>query len=181
VTASIKGVRCLEEGRGFRSWLFQDWAVNQNRPDSQLILLGFRFGQWARWHWGVFGKKIVEPAWWMFGWILGIEIPLKVEIGERLRLYHPNGILLNPESRIGADCHLRHGVIVGNRLDRNGKESKIPRIGNNVELGASCAILGDVEVGSHAKIGALAVVVKNVPDSAVVVGNPGRVVRIDAT
>ncbi len=52
-------------------------------------------------------------------------------------------------------------------------------LGDDVELGTGCVVIGSVHVGDHARIGALAVVTKSVPDWAVVVGNPGRVLRID--
>ena len=52
-------------------------------------------------------------------------------------------------------------------------------MGNDVDLGAGCCVIGDLVVGDHARIGALAIVLKSVPAWAVVVGNPGRVIRID--
>ncbi len=80
---------------------------------------------------------------------------------------------------LGNDCHLRHNVTIGNRVDRDGNEVGVATIGDAVELGAGCAVVGDLHVGDHARIGALAVVVMSVPAWAVVVGNPGRVIRID--
>jgi putative colanic acid biosynthesis acetyltransferase WcaB len=71
-------------------------------------------------------------------------------------------------------------VTIGNRIDRDGNEGGWPTLGDDVELGAGCAVIGDLAVGDHARIGALAVVVKSVPEWGVVVGNPGRVIRIDA-
>jgi serine acetyltransferase len=59
---------------------------------------------------------------------------------------------------VGSDCHLRHGVTVGNRVDRTGNELGVASVGDDVELGAGCMILGDLHVGDHARIGALAVV-----------------------
>ena len=74
---------------------------------------------------------------------------------------------------------LRQGVTVGNRVDRMGNELGTARLGDDVELGAGCCVIGDVDVGDHARIGALAMVLKSVPAWGVVVGNPGRVIRID--
>ena len=64
-------------------------------------------------------------------------------------------------------------------MDRAGNELGVASIGDDVDLGAGCAVIGAVHVGDHARIGALAVVTKSVPAWAVVVGNPGRVIRID--
>jgi serine acetyltransferase len=169
-------IRCLEEEAKMSIWLRQDWKVNRGRVDSQIVLFTFRMFQWARWHWGFVGKRL-EPLWWLLGWSLGIEIPLAVEIGPRLRLYHPNGILINPKAVLGADCHLRHGVVIGNRLDRHGRELGLPIVGNNVELGVNCVLLGNIRLGNNVKVGASAVVVKNVAENCAVVGNPGRIIH----
>ncbi len=119
------------------------------------------------------------PYWWLTRLVIGIEIDPTVEIGPRLALFHPHSIVLNPRTRIGSDCQLRQGVTVGNRTDRDGAELGIATIGNHVELGAGCVVVGDLHVGDHARIGALAVVTKSVPEWAVVVGNPSRVLRVD--
>ncbi|WP_419181640.1 serine O-acetyltransferase [Novosphingobium mangrovi (ex Huang et al. 2023)] len=52
---------------------------------------------------------------------------------------------------------------------------KVPRIGNNVDIGAHAIILGDIVIGDNCTIGAGAVVVKDVPAGSTVVGNPGRI------
>ena len=162
-----------------RQWVFQDWGVNVSRPDSQLLLAWFRLAQWARHRWSWWARLIVTPYWWIAGMILGVELPLDGDVGPRLRLYHPHSIVLSPVTGIGADCHLRHGVTIGNRGERDGSELGTATIGADVDLGAGCAVIGDLHVGDHARIGALAVVTKAVPPWAVVVGNPGRVIRID--
>jgi serine acetyltransferase len=55
----------------------------------------------------------------------------------------------------------------------------VASVADHVEMGAGCAAIGDLHVGDHARVGALAVVLKSVPEWGVVVGNPGRVVRDD--
>ena len=164
---------------GFREWVLQDWQVNAERPESQWLLAWFRLAQWADEHWGKLARLIVTPYWLIVSLVVSIELPVSVTIGPRLRLYHPHGIVLSPTCALGSDCHLRQGVTVGNRVDREGNELGVARIGNDVELGAGCCVIGDVEVGDHARIGALAIVLKSVPPWATVVGNPGRVIRIN--
>jgi serine acetyltransferase len=166
-------------GMRFRAWVLQDWQVNAGRPDSQLFLAWFRLAQWAAERWGALARIVVTPYWWIPSLVLGIELPVSAKIGPRMRLYHPHGIVLNPNCTFGSDCHLRHGVTIGNRVDRTGNELGVASVGNDVELGTGCVIIGDLHVGDHARIGALAVVLDSVPAWGVVVGNPGRVIRVE--
>jgi putative colanic acid biosynthesis acetyltransferase WcaB len=164
---------------GFREWVLQDWQVNAERRESQLILAWFRLAQWSTLHWGPLARWVVAPYWWTVSLVVGVELPVTTAIGPRLRLYHPHGIVLHPRCALGSDCHLRQGVTIGNRIDRMGNETAVARVGDDVELGAGCVVLGDVEIGDHARIGALAIVLDPVPAWGVVVGNPGRVIRVD--
>jgi serine acetyltransferase len=164
----------------FGRWLVQDWAVNKGYPDSQLILVAFRLAQWARAEWGVFGWLVFVPYWLLVSNVLGLELQPLAYIGPRLRMPHPHGIVLNGGVRIGADCLLRHNVTIGNVVRRDGTEVGVASLGDGVELGAGCVVVGAVHVGDHARIGALCVVTKDVPAWGVVVGNPARLVRIDS-
>lgn len=162
-----------------RHWVLQDWSVNRGRPECQLLLAWFRVAQWAASHWGELSRLVVSPYWLVSSLVLGVELPVTASIGPRLRLYHPHCIVINPHAAIGSDCRLRHGVTIGNRVDREDRELGVATVGDDVELGAGCVVLGDVHVGDHARIGALAVVIASVPAWGVAVGNPARVVRID--
>ncbi len=162
-----------------RTWIFQDWAANAGRPESQLLLAWFRLAQWAAGHWGPLTRLGVTPYWLISSLLLGMELPVTATVGPRLHLHHRNGIVLSPRCRLGSDCHLRHGVTIGNKVDRAGKEFGVASVGDHADLGAGCAVIGNIHVGDHARIGALAVVTKSVPAWAVVVGNPGRVIRVD--
>jgi serine acetyltransferase len=170
----------LPMGRGgMREWVFQDWAVNVGRPDVQFLLAWFRLAQWARYRWSWKARLVVTPYWWFTRMVVGVELPLDGDVGPRLRLYHPQNIVVNPGTSMGADCRLRHGVTIGNRVDRDENELGSATIGEGVDLGAGCVVIGDVHVGDHARIGALAVVTRSVPPWAVVARNPGQVIRID--
>lgn len=92
------------------------------------------------------------------------------KIGKGMRLFHPYATVLNAES-IGDNFSCLHLVTLG------GKGEGRPIIGNNVALGANVTVIGDVRIGDNAEIGAGSVVVKDVPDNAIVVGNPGRVIK----
>ena len=161
-------------------WVRQDLRVNAGRPDAQLVLVWFRLAQWALHHWGLLGRVAIgAPYLLSSSLVVGCELPAAARIGPRLRLYHPHGIVLSPHTTLGADCHLRHGVTIGNRTDRDGRDLGVATVGDDVDLGAGCAIIGDVHVGDHARVGALALVAKSVPAWSVVVGNPARVLRVD--
>lgn len=163
-----------------RAFVLQDRAANAGRPDSQAVLALFRFGQWAHRHWGRPGRVLSLGAMIVSSVGFGVELPSRCQIGPGLRLYHPHSIVLNPGVRMGADCQLRHNTTLGNIVDRDGTERGNPVLGDGVDLGAGCAVLGPITVGDHARVGSLAVVTKDVPAWAVVVGNPAKVLRIDA-
>jgi len=162
-----------------REWVFQDWRVNAGRPEQQVLLALFRLAQRAASRWGRARLVAVVP-YWIVSSLLGIELPVGAAVGPRLRLYHMSGIVLSPHCTVGSDCQLRHGVTVGNTVDRAGRELGVATIGDGVELGAGCAVIGGIHVGDHARIGALATVTKSVPPWGVVVGNPGQLIRVEA-
>lgn len=87
---------------------------------------------------------------------------------------HPYSTVLNAKS-IGKNCSFRQCTTLGNK--RDGECTNGPTLGDNVTIGANVCIIGDISIGNNVQIGAGAVVVKNVPDNAVVVGNPARVVK----
>lgn len=107
--------------------------------------------------------------------LTGIELPPDAVIGPRLRIWHGSNIVINPGVVIGADCVIRQGVTIGNvQID-----GPVPRIGDNVNIGAYAQILGDVSVGDGANIGAMAVVLRDVPAGATAVGVPARIIERD--
>lgn len=91
------------------------------------------------------------------------------KIGGGLQLAHPYATILNAES-IGENVYINHLVTVG---EKNGKR---PTIEDGVELHANCIVIGGITIGKNAKIGAGAVVTKNVPENAIAVGNPAKII-----
>ncbi|SMY07370.1 serine O-acetyltransferase [Flavimaricola marinus] len=98
------------------------------------------------------------------------EIHLTTQIGGGLRIPHPNGIVIHPDSVIGPNCTIMAQVTLG-----SGREHGVPRIGGHVDIGAGAKLLGPITVGDHAQIGANAVVTKDVPAGHVAVGIPARI------
>jgi serine O-acetyltransferase len=104
----------------------------------------------------------------------GVEIHPGVQIGEGLFIDHGMGVVIGETTIIGDDCHLNQGVTLGGTSNRH--EKRHPTLGKGVTVGAGAALIGAIEVGDHARIGAGSVVVTNVPEYATVVGVPGKVV-----
>lgn len=104
-------------------------------------------------------------------WVLTTEIPWGTRIGGGLRIYHGAGIVINNATVIGRNVGIRQHVTLGN----SGETGPCPVIEDDVELGAGCIVLGGITVGRGARVGAGAVVTKDVPPGATVVGNPARV------
>lgn len=94
------------------------------------------------------------------------------EFGPGFVLVHSDGVVINGSVRGGRDVKVEHQVTIG------AEKRQSPVIGDGVFLGAGCKVLGAVTVGDRAKVGANAVVVKDVPADATVVGIPAKVVRI---
>ena len=94
------------------------------------------------------------------------------EIGPGLVILQSFGIVINSSVRAGRNLVLEHGVTIG------AEKGQSPVLGDNVFIGAGAKIIGPVRVGSDVKIGANAVVTRDLPDGATAVGIPARVVRI---
>lgn len=100
----------------------------------------------------------------------GIEIHPGAVIGRRLVIDHGMGIVIGETSIVGDDVLIYHGVTLG--ALSNEKKRRHPIIGDNVLIGANASILGAVKVGNNAKIGAHALVLKDVEAKEVVFGIP---------
>ena len=107
-------------------------------------------------------------------WLTGIEIHPGAVIGRRFFIDHGLGVVIGETTVIGDDCTLYQGVTLGGTSWDKGKRH--PSLANNVVVGAGAKVLGPFEVGEGARIGSNAVVVKEVPAGATMVGIPARMV-----
>ena len=85
-----------------------------------------------------------------------------------------NGIIMSPDAHIGKNCTIFHQVTIGNDYR---KLENVPTIGDNVTIFPGAKIVGKVHVGNNCKIGANAVVVKDVPDNSLVVVGEQRIIQ----
>ncbi|MFO7593634.1 MAG: serine O-acetyltransferase [Pseudomonadota bacterium] len=108
-------------------------------------------------------------------WFTGIEIHPGATIGRRFFIDHGMGVVIGETAIIGDDCTIYHGVTLGGTSWRKGKRH--PTLENNVVVGAGAKVLGPITIGSGARIGSNAVVVKSIPTATTVVGVPGRIVK----
>ena len=104
----------------------------------------------------------------------GVEIHPAAQLGRRLLIDHGMGVVIGETAEIGDDVYIYHQVTLGGTSSEQGKRH--PTIGNNVIIGAGAKLLGAIDIGENARIGANAVVVASVPADTTVVGIPARAV-----
>ncbi len=108
-------------------------------------------------------------------WLTGIEIHPGAKIGRRFFIDHGMGVVIGETAEIGDDCTLYHGVTLGGTSWKKGKRH--PTLENNVVVGAGAKVLGPIVLREGVRVGSNAVVIKEVPPGATVVGVPGQVVK----
>src|SRR3982750_802706 len=109
-------------------------------------------------------------------WLTGIEIHPGAKIGSCGFIDHGMGVVIGETAEVGDGCTIYQGVTLGGTTLYRG-EKRHPTLGKAVVVGAGAKILGGFTVGDGARIGSNAVVVKEVPAGATVVGIPGRIVE----
>lgn len=124
------------------------------------------------WSWGL--KWLARWLSTIARWLTGIEIHPGARIGRRFFIDHGMGVVIGETAEVGDDCTVYHGVTLGGTSWEKGKRH--PTLGARVVVGAGAKVLGPLTIGDDARIGSNAVVVRDVPPAATVVGVPGRVV-----
>jgi len=163
------------------SYVFQDWAANRGNIKGRFVLAFFRCAQ-------VFARRKGSLRWWvglpvmiayrfLMEYIMCIELRPRTQVGPGLILEHGFALVVNDQTLIGRNVHLRHSITLGCVKRADGSQGPSPVIEDDVEIGANACVIGGVRVGRGAKIGAGAVVVKDVPPYAVVGGNPAIIIK----
>ena len=116
--------------------------------------------------------------------LTGIEIHPNAKIGKNLFIDHGMGVVIGETSEIGDNVTIYHAVTLGGSSpsidsERQRHEKRHPTIGNDVVIGSGAQIIGPIKVGNNSRIAANAVVVKDVPENATMVGIPARAVKLE--
>jgi len=111
--------------------------------------------------------------------ITGIEIHPAAKIGKNLFIDHGMGVVIGETSDIGDNVTIYHNATLGGispSINSNEQRhvKRHPTLKDNVVVGSGAQVLGPIEVGKNAKIGSNAVVTKDVPENAVMIGIPAR-------
>lgn len=101
----------------------------------------------------------------------GIDVSRNAKIGRGMYIGHFGGIVISGSAVIGEYCNLSQGVTIG--VSGNGSNRGAPTIGDRVYLAAGAKVVGKIKIGDNVKIGANAVVYKDIPNNAIVVLDPG--------
>src|SRR3954465_13248251 len=109
--------------------------------------------------------------------LTGVEIHPAADVGDGLFIDHGMGVVIGETAQLGDDVTLYQGVTLGGTGFATGKRH--PTVGDNVTIGSGAKLLGPIEVGHGAKVGANSVVITDVPPNSTVVGTPGHVGRVD--
>jgi serine O-acetyltransferase len=136
----------------------------------------YRYGRWCR---GIQPRPLSYPFKLLYSLlatvcelVFGIDISTNVSIGPGLYIGHFGGIFLHGD--LGRDCSVGQGVTIGYK--GAGKSSRPPTIGDNVYIGTSAVIVGDIRIGNNVIVGANTTVVKDVPDGYTVVSAAARMI-----
>jgi putative colanic acid biosynthesis acetyltransferase WcaB len=155
-------------------FIFQDFKFNNNIK-SKFILLSFRLCQvliknkflaFIFFPILLFHRIIIE-------WFMGTELNWNLKVNGKLKLFHGQGLIINPNTIFGDGCTVRCNTVIGN----NGKDKNAPVLGKNVDIGVNCCIIGNIKIGDNVIIGAGTVITKDIPSNVVVVGNPAKIIK----
>lgn len=109
----------------------------------------------------------------------GIQVPIGTQIGEGLKFFHHDCIIIAQSSKIGKNVSIHQGVTIGRVFA--GPMAGVPTIGDGVVIFAGAKVLGNIRIGDGVVIGANAVVTKDVPDNCVAAGVPAKLISQDSS
>ena len=160
------------------SWVAEDWRAHERdwtRPGFRAVAM-HRFGNFRMRIPFLLRVPLSVVYWSSYRFIrnhYGIELPYSVKLGRQVVIEHQGAIVIHGDSVIGDGCIIRQGVTLGNR--RLNEPFDAPVLGKRVNVGAGAKILGKVEIGDDAAIGANSVVLSDVPSGRIAIGIPAKV------
>lgn len=103
-------------------------------------------------------------------------VPSSASIGKKFVLgYGGLGVVIHSNTNIGNNCQVNQNVTIG----RNFGDKSVPKIGNDVYIGAGSVVFGEITIGNNVIIGSNSLINKNIPDNCTVVGNPMKIIQTD--
>lgn len=181
----MEDVRTWKDLLGFIKWDFE--RINGDITfckfmKSMLIEPGFKYIFWlrlTRYFW--LKRGLARIPYFLCRFILKhyaykytFDVSYRAQIGPGLSIAHHGYIVVRGAARIGRNCSLRPGVVIGKKLT---EDSQAAVLEDDVDIGVGAKLLGNVHIGNRVLIGANAVVTKDVPDNAIVAGIPARILR----
>jgi len=158
----------LEKGTKFRR------IIGCYRSPGVHAIVIFRFGQWLKQK-NILIRILLEPFYLLLyhrirsKW--GIEIPRSAQLGEGFYIGHSGGITISGSAVFGKNVNISQQVTVG--VAGQGDKRGVPIIGDNVYIAPGAVLFGKIKIGNNVKIGANAVISKDIPDNAIAVLDPG--------
>jgi serine O-acetyltransferase len=148
--------------------------VNCLRSPGVQAVIVFRFGQWLESQPALL-KLFLLPIYFVANDLVrlmwGIELPRSARIGPGFYIGHSGGITIAPGVVMGRNCNISQQITIG--IAGQGEKAGVPTIGDNVYIAPGARIFGKISVGNNVRIGANAVIHKDIPDNAIVVLEPG--------
>lgn len=136
-------------------------------------MVWFRITSWVKIH-----IKFFYPLFWLklrhLQFKYGFDIPAGALISKGFYIGHFGGIVITPKAVIGKNCNISQNVTIG--LNSRGRRKGYPTIKENVYIGPGAVIIGNITIGNNVAIGANAVVTDDIPDNAVAVGIPAKII-----
>lgn len=152
---------------------------------AYLRIPGFRYSFWLRlsnYHYQNH-HQIRGLVCWIFlthySYLFGIDLPRATQIGKGFYIGHFSGIVISGKAIIGDNCNISQGVTIG--VAGRGDKRGVPVIGNKVYIAPGAKVIGKITIGNNAVIGANAVVTHDVPDNAIVVGIPAKIISYNGS
>lgn len=148
--------------------ILRDWARNRQSVKSLFVVTFYRASALVARHPCRVVRFLGAPVRILYKicveFVMGIELPDRVEAGPGLAIFHGVGLVVNARAKLGSDVTLRQNTTIGIQRE----EDPAPRIEDGVSIGANAVVLGSVTIGAGTIIGAGAIVTKDCPEESVV-------------